>query len=69
MGYVFAKDPAVFFLGMISVTNSVLQAYGFHNLTIVSTVGGIIAKIIVSYILLGIKSVGLSGAATGTAAC
>ena len=60
---------SVFFLGMISVTNSVLQAYGFHNLTIVSTVGGIIAKIIVSYILLGIKSVGLSGAAIGTAAC
>ncbi len=60
---------SVFFLGMISVTNSVLQAYGFHNLTIVSTVGGIMAKIIVSYILLGIKSVGLAGAAIGTAAC
>ncbi len=60
---------SVFFLGMISVTNSVLQAYGFHNLTIVSTVGGIIAKFIVSYILLGIPSVGLAGAAIGTAAC
>ncbi len=60
---------SVFFLGMISVTNSVLQAYGFYNLTIVSTVGGIIVKVIASYILLGIESVGLAGAAVGTALC
>ena len=60
---------SVFFLGMISVTNSVLQAYGFHNLTIVSTVSGIVAKFIVSYILLGIPAVGLAGAAIGTASC
>lgn len=60
---------SVFFLGMISVSNSVLQAYHCQNLTIVSTVAGIAAKAVVSYVLLGIPTVGLTGAAIGTALC
>ena len=60
---------SVFFLGMISVTNSVLQAYHLQNLTIVSTVCGILIKALSTYILLGIPSVGLTGAAVGTALC
>lgn len=60
---------SVFFLGMIAVSNSVLQAYHQQNLTIVSTVCGIIIKFIASYILLGIPAVGLTGAAVGTALC
>lgn len=60
---------SVFFLGMISVSNSVLQAYHEQNLTIVSTVCGIFLKAVVSYILLGIPAVGLTGAAIGTALC
>lgn len=60
---------SVFFLGMISVTNSVLQAYHFQNHTIISTVCGIIAKIIATYFLTGIPSVGVVGAAIGTALC
>ena len=60
---------SVFFLGMISVTNSVLQAYCFQSLTIVSTVCGIVVKAVSTYILLGIPSVGLTGAAIGTALC
>ncbi len=60
---------AVFFLGMISVTNSILQAYHFQNYTIASTVCGIIVKSVATYILLGIKSVGIVGAAVGTALC
>lgn len=60
---------SVFFLGMISVTNSVLQAYHCQNHTIISTVCGIIVKCISTYILLGIKNVGLTGAAVGTALC
>lgn len=60
---------SVFFLGMISVSNSVLQAYHCQNLTIVSTVAGIAIKAVVSYALLGIPAVGLTGAALGTALC
>lgn len=60
---------SVFFLGMISVTNSVLQAYHFQNHTIISTVCGIIMKIIATYFLTGIPSVGVVGAAIGTALC
>lgn len=60
---------SVFFLGMISVTNSVLQAYCCQNHTIISTTCGIVVKIIASYFLLGVPSVGLSGAAVGTALC
>lgn len=60
---------SVFFLGMISVTNSVLQAYCCQNHTIISTACGIVVKFIATYILLGVPSVGLSGAAVGTALC
>jgi stage V sporulation protein B len=60
---------SVFFLGMISVTNSVLQAYRCQNHTIISTVCGIIVKCIASYILLGVPEIGLAGAAIGTALC
>lgn len=60
---------SVFFLGMISVTNSVLQAYNHQNLTIVSTVCGIAVKAGATYLLLGIPSIGLTGAAIGTALC
>ena len=60
---------SVFFLGMISVTNSVLQAYHFQNHTIISTVLGIIMKIIATYLLTGIPEVGVVGAAIGTALC
>ena len=60
---------SVFFLGMISVTNSVLQAYHFQNHTIISTSCGIVMKIVATYILTGIPSVGVVGAAVGTALC
>lgn len=60
---------SVFFLGMISVTNSVLQAYHFQNHTIISTVLGIIMKVIATYFLTGIPGVGVVGAAIGTALC
>ena len=60
---------SVFFMGMIAVTNSVLQAYGLQNLTIISTVCGIVIKIIATYVLLGIPAVGLTGSAIGTALC
>lgn len=60
---------SVFFMGMIAVTNSVLQAYCLQNLTIISTVCGILVKIVATYILLGIPSVGLTGSAIGTSLC
>jgi stage V sporulation protein B len=60
---------SVFFLGMISVTNSVLQAYHLQNHTIISTVLGIIMKIIATYFLTSSPVFGVVGAAIGTALC
>ncbi len=60
---------SVFFVGMIAVTNSMLQAMHLQNKTIISTSAGIIVKIISAYILLGIPSVGVLGAAVSTTLC
>ncbi len=60
---------AVFFLGLIGVTNSALQAYNLQNKTIISTVSGIAVKLILSYVLIGIPEINVVGAAISTAAC
>ena len=60
---------AIFFLGIISITNSILQAYRFERKTIFSTSAGIIAKIIFTYFLSSIPGIGIMGSAVGTAAC
>ena len=61
--------PAIFFLGMIAITNSVLQAYRFERKPILSTTAGIVVKIVLTYILSGVPGIGANGSAVGTAAC
>jgi stage V sporulation protein B len=60
---------SIFFLAMIAITNSVLQAWHREYLPIVSSVCGIIVKWIVEYILLRIPGFGINGAAFSTLAC
>ena len=59
---------AIFFLGIISITNSILQAYRYEKQTIISTSAGIIMKIICTYFLTLIPDIGILGSAIGTAA-
>lgn len=58
---------AIFFLAVISITNSILQAYRFEMYTIISTVTGLIIKILSTWIISGIQGVGIMGSAIGTA--
>ena len=60
-------SSAIFFLAVISITNSILQAYRFERQTIISTVSGIIVKIAATWIISGINGVGIMGSAIGTA--
>lgn len=61
-------STAIFFLAIISITNSILQAFRFEKYTIISTVSGILAKIVLTYVLTGIPGLGIVGSAIGTAA-
>lgn len=54
---------------MTMVTNAILQAYGHEWLPMVTIAVGGVCKIVVNYILLGIPSVGILGAAVGNIAC
>ena len=59
----------ILFLGIISITNSVLQACKMERYTIVSTASGIVVKIVSTYFLSRIPGLGLLGAAFGTLLC
>ncbi len=58
---------AIFFLAIISITNSILQAYRFEMQTIISTACGIIVKIAATWIISGYENIGIMGSAIGTA--
>lgn len=58
--------PGILFVGMISVTNSMLQASGHEWKTIISSALGVVAKMILTYILLDNNVVGIYGAAIST---
>lgn len=60
---------SIFFLAMIAITNSILQAWRKEIYPIVSALCGIIAKIISEYFLLRIPGLGINGAAISTVAC
>lgn len=68
--------PILMILGVTSIAtcvmllcNAILQASGFVNLPIlVITVGGIL-KLVVNYVLVGMESINVVGAAVGTACC
>lgn len=50
-------------------TNSVLQAYGYVNFPMVTTIVGSVVKIIVNYFLVGNPDINIKGAPIGTLAC
>jgi stage V sporulation protein B len=62
-------SAAIFFLGIISITNSVLQTWRKERLTIVSTFSGVAVKFIVTWIVSGISGSGIMGSSIGTASC
>ncbi len=59
----------ILFLGIISITNAVLQACKMEKYTIISTASGIVVKIIGIYFLSRIPNFGLLGAALSTVLC
>lgn len=61
--------PSIFFLAMLSVTNSFLQSHKFQYYPIISMVAGAVVKLITSYILIGIPGVEMMGAPIGTFLC
>ena len=60
---------SIFFLASISVTNAILQAFGYESKTIISTVVGIVAKVILTYVLIGHDKISMFGAPISTLAC
>ncbi len=60
---------SVFFVGMISITNAILQASKHENLPIISMVAGAVVKIISSIVLIGIPEIGIYGTPIGTFLC
>ena len=59
----------ILFLGVIAITNSVLQACKKERFTIISTVSGIVVKTVSLLILAHIPNFGLLGAALSTLLC
>ncbi len=61
--------PGIFFLGVVTVTNAILEANGRAGATVRSMVLGALLKTVLSYLLIGNPSFGIYGAAIGTVAC
>ncbi|MHB1151004.1 MAG: putative polysaccharide biosynthesis protein [Eubacteriales bacterium] len=60
---------SVFFVGMLAITNALLQAHKLERKPIVSMIAGSAVKLILSYILIGIPQIGIYGAPIGTFFC
>ncbi len=62
-------SAATFFLGLITVSNAVLQAHHMAGKTVISMTVGAAVKLIVSLLLVGNPSVGIYGVPIGTVLC
>lgn len=60
---------SILFVGLLNVTNAILQAYGHERKPIYSMLAGSAVKLVVSYILIGMPAVNLYGAPAGTFLC
>ncbi len=60
---------SIFFLAMIAITNSILQAWRKEIYPIISALCGIVVKCISEYLLLRVPGMGINGAALSTVAC
>ncbi len=61
--------PAAMFVGLLSITNAILQSYGFERKPIISMVLGSVVKLILSAVLVSQHSIGIKGAPIGTFIC
>jgi stage V sporulation protein B len=59
----------VVFVSMMTITNSMLQGQKQENKTVISMACGMLVKIIVSYILIGIPEINKFGTPIGTCFC
>ena len=57
---------SIFFVSIISVTNSILQANGYETKTIISTISGILVKLALTLLLISNSAVGMYGAPLST---
>jgi len=62
-------SPGIVFLSLVTVSSAILQARGKAGITVFSMLLGSVVKMIVGYILIGIPSIGVNGAAIGTVLC
>jgi len=60
---------SIFFIGMLSMTNAVLQAHKLERKPVISLVTGSVVKLVSSYILIGIPGIEMFGAPIGTFLC
>lgn len=60
---------AVFFLGMLSITNSFLQSHNLERKPIISILAGSAVKLITSFFLIGNPDIQILGAPIGTLLC
>lgn len=63
------QSLAVFFVAMLAITTSFLQAYKKERLPIISILAGSVVKLLSSFILIGIPKVQILGAPIGTLLC
>lgn len=57
------------FAGIAVPLTNMLQAIGKQNIPVINMAVGVVLKIAVNYVLVGIESVNIKGAAVGTAVC
>lgn len=57
---------SIFLSGMITITNAILQAYKLVNKPIISMICGVLVKLVLSFVLIGIPSINIYGAPIST---
>ncbi len=57
------------FAGMAVPLTNMLQAIGKQNVPVINMAVGVVLKIVINYILVGVDSINIKGAAVGTAVC
>ena len=60
---------SIFFVGLLTVSNSILQSCGSAHLPIYSMCLGGTVKLFASYVLIGIPEIGIAGTPIGTLLC
>ncbi len=60
---------SIFFVGMLAVSNALLQVHKLERKPIISMIVGSLVKLFASYILIGIPSINIYGSPIGTFLC